>query len=69
MVGRADDGIGVEALVVEIDGTIVRPDGGAYHITWSLGDGRATKESNDVIADHGWQPFDGGSLDLVPAGW
>lgn len=69
VLGRADDGSGVEALVVEIDGTTDRPGGGTYHITWSLADGRAAKESNAVIAAGGWQPIDGGLLDLIPARW
>jgi len=58
IVGRADDGRGVEAMVVSIDGTTDRPNGSTYHITWSLEDGRAAKESNDVIAAQGWVEFD-----------
>lgn len=27
---------GVEGFIVEIDGTTARPDGGTYHLTWSL---------------------------------
>ncbi len=33
VVGVADDGAGVQALVVEIGGTTRQPDGSAYHIT------------------------------------
>jgi hypothetical protein len=58
IVGRADDGRGVEALVVSLGGTTDRPDGSTYHITWSLEDGRRAKESNDAIRDHGWEKFD-----------
>ena len=58
IVGRADDGNGVEAMVVSIGGSTDRPDGGTYHITWSLGDGRRAMESNDVIRDKGWEKFD-----------
>jgi hypothetical protein len=60
IVGRIDDGNGVEALVVSIGGTTGRPDGSTYHITWSLdkAKGRRAKESNDVIARLGWQPLD-----------
>ena len=58
IIGRADDGRGVEAMVVRIDGSPDRPDGGTYHITWSLGEGRRPKESNDVIRDKGWEPLD-----------
>jgi hypothetical protein len=54
IVGRADDGKGVEAMVVSIAGTTDRPDGSTYHITWSLGKGRRAKESNDVIREFGW---------------
>lgn len=53
-IGHADDGSGVEALVVEIAGTTTRPGGGTYHLTWSLAPGRKPVESNDVIARHGW---------------
>ena len=58
IVGRADDGGGVEAMVVSLGGTTERPDGGCYHITWSLGPGRHARESNDVIAARGWEAID-----------
>jgi hypothetical protein len=58
IVGRADDGKGVEAMVVRIDGTTDRPDGSTFHITWSLEPGRRAKESNDVIAASGWEPIE-----------
>ena len=58
VVGLADDGQGVQALVVEIGGTTDRPGGSTYHITWSLGKGRRPVESNDAIRDHGWQRLD-----------
>ena len=54
-VGRADDGTGLECLVVELDGTTDRPDGSTYHITWSLGPTRRARESNDVLRDQGWE--------------
>ena len=57
VVGLADDGAGVQALVVEIGGTTDRPGGSTYHITWSLGPGRDPVESNDVIRTHGWAPL------------
>jgi hypothetical protein len=58
ILGRADDGRGVEAMVVALDGSTDRPDGSTFHITWSLGPGRRAKESNDAIRDHGWTNFD-----------
>ena len=58
IIGRADDGSGVEAMVVAIGGTSDRPDGGTYHITWSLEDGRQAKESNRMLAEQEWELFD-----------
>ena len=58
VVGRTDDESGVEAMIVAIDGTTGRPDGSTYHITWSLGEGRRARESNDVIRERGWQKLD-----------
>ena len=57
VVGRADDGDGLECLLVALDGTTDRPDGSTYHITWSLGPGRKARESNDVVRDRGWEPI------------
>ena len=58
IVGQTDDGKGVQAMVVAIDGTIDRADGSTYHITWSLGDGRRARESNDVLKERGWEELD-----------
>lgn len=58
IVGRAGDGKGVEAMIVSIGGTTDRPDGGTYHITWSLEEGRRACESNDVLAREPWSMFD-----------
>ena len=58
IVGRADDDQGVEAMVVAIDGDSARPDGSTFHITWSLGDGRRARESNDLLGERGWQRFE-----------
>ncbi len=57
IIGEADDGAGVQAMVARIDGTSDRPDGGTYHITWSLASGRQAVESNAVIAKIGWHAF------------
>ena len=58
ILGRADDGKGVEAMVVALDGSTARPDGSTFHITWSLAADRRARESNEVIRDCGWQRFD-----------
>ncbi len=68
IIGHADDGSGVQALVVAIDGSPARPDGGTFHITWSLADGREARETNAVIATHGWAALDAPvPLRLIPA--
>lgn len=68
VLGSTDDDKGVEALVISIDGSVDRPDGSIYHITWSLADGRAAKESNDVLKERGWSEWDHPvPLTLIPA--
>jgi hypothetical protein len=68
IVGYADDGESLECLVVSIGGTTDRPDGSTFHITWSLGQRREAKESNDVLREKGWQPLDRPvPIDLDPA--
>jgi hypothetical protein len=57
-------------MVVSIGGGPERPDGGTYHITWSLDRkaGREAVESNRVIAEHGWRPLDDPvPIRIVPA--
>jgi hypothetical protein len=68
IVGIGDDGDGVQALVVEINGTTDRPDGSTYHVTWSLdkGRGRRAKDSNDVLRRKGWRSLDATAIELTP---
>lgn len=55
VVGYACDDTGIEALVVEMNGSIERPDGKIFHITWSLDREAGFKpvNSNDLLA-RGW---------------
>ena len=72
IIGRVDDGNGVEAMIVEIGGTTDRPGGGTYHITWSLNRAanREARESNDAIAQLGWQSVsEPKEIELMPAFW
>lgn len=59
VIGYASDGIGIEALVVEIGGTSRRHDGSVYHITWSLDPekGYSPKMSNDLLQSRGFRPL------------
>lgn len=63
IVGRADDGDSLEAMVVTIDGKTGRPDGSVFHITWSLDSakGRRARESNALLSKRDWQ-----ALELIP---
>ncbi len=60
IVGHADDGDSLEAVVVTIDGETARPDGSLFHITWSLdkAKGRRARESNDLLSSRQWQAYD-----------
>lgn len=60
IVGVTDDGQGIQALVVSIDGATDRPDGSTYHITWSIdaARGRRAFDSNAVLKQRGWRPVD-----------
>ena len=63
IVGHADDGDGLEAMVVTIDGKTGRPDGSVFHITWSLdkAKGRRARESNDLLKARNWD-----AVELIP---
>lgn len=50
VVGYIDSGDGVEGLLVAVDGSTDRPDGGKYHITWSLKEGRKPVETNNYVS-------------------
>jgi hypothetical protein len=43
-----------ECLVVELDDTSTRPDGGVFHITWSLRSDIRPVYSNTLIKKEGW---------------
>lgn len=66
IVGYASDD-SLEAYVVEINGSITRPDGKVYHITWSLdrSKGRKPVHSNNLIAS-GWEPIQAVPVQLKP---
>ncbi|WP_172121955.1 MULTISPECIES: hypothetical protein [unclassified Devosia] len=68
IIGRVDDGVGLEALVLRIGGTSDRPGGGTYHITWSLdrGAGRKPVDSNEVLARLGWTDIEPVCVRLLP---
>ncbi|WP_150292594.1 hypothetical protein [Sphingobium estronivorans] len=70
IVGHVDDGLGLQVLVVAVDGTTDRPDGSTYHISWSLDRARDCKpvESNEVIARLGFELLDQSlPVRLIPA--
>lgn len=50
----------VEAFVVTVDGSMVRPDGSIYHLTWSLDKSKGAKpvDSNKAIEQSGFKHLD-----------
>ena len=57
VIGHVDDGNGVQAAVVKVDGREFRPDGKRYHVTISIDrkKGRKPVHSNDVISALGYE--------------
>jgi hypothetical protein len=68
VVGYSDDGNGVEAIVVEVNGTIKRPDGKIYHITMSIDRSKGYKpvDSNTIIANQGFQNVQPINISMEP---
>lgn len=63
IVGVADDGAGMEALVCTVNGELNRPDGGIFHLTLSHEPHRSAKEANEVVQQgydriRGWFPIE-----------
>ncbi len=67
VVGYAINSKGLEALVVEINGSTVRPDSGAFHITWSLTPGTfKPADSNALLKESKWNTIQPVSIELTP---
>ncbi len=68
VIGVTDDGVGLEALIVEIAGTTERPDGKTYHITWSVdrAAGFAPKMAAGLINTHGWRAVEPTDINISP---
>jgi hypothetical protein len=70
IVGEADTGDGLQALVAMVDGSTRRPDGGTYHVTWSLEPDRYKPvDSNQLLADFSkrWKISLATHVDVEPA--
>lgn len=69
VIGQVDDGCGMQCLVLEVEGDLIRWDGGVFHLCWSLDParGRRPAESEGVIAWLGWTPVEPAPVGLVPA--
>lgn len=60
VLGEADSGDGLQALIVGVNGNVNRPDGKIYHVTWSLDpDKYKPKDSNTLIELHGFERIRG----------
>lgn len=58
----------LECLVASVNGTVIRPDGKTFHLTWSLNRaaGRKPHESNYVL-QRGWEPIQPFPISVIPA--
>jgi hypothetical protein len=69
IVGRVDDGEGVEAMIVSLYGSTDRFDGSCFHIPWSVDTDRAPTEASKIIEQVGWSEVKRTSVRLHPARW
>jgi len=53
VLGIKDSGDGLEALVVSVNGSTERPDGGTYHITWSLEPDKYSPKDSNALMNNG----------------
>lgn len=69
VVGYAyNEDMGIECLVVEVDGSTKRSDGKVFHITLSLDPEKAKPvDSNRLLETHGWEPVTPLSIKNTPA--
>ena len=65
-VGYIDNGEGIEGFVVEIDGSSDRPDGGTYHITWSINRDKGYKPVNTNEYTDEAEPMKPITIDVTP---
>lgn len=57
---------GIQAIVASIDGTVKRPDGKIYHITWSLDPGKKAWESNTILSKYQYEKIDPIRIQVEP---
>ena len=62
IVGMADDGSGLQALIVRVNGNLVRQDGSIYHITWSLDPNKQTPPELDSTPNQTYKPVHSNTL-------
>lgn len=62
IIGMADDGNGLQALIVQINGNLTRQDGSIYHITWSLDPNKQTPSELDSTPDQTYKPVHSNAL-------
>jgi len=66
VVGYADSEDGLEALVVEVNGTTEREDGSIYHITWSLDPDKYKPVDSNKLLKKGWNKVDPVLVNMKP---
>lgn len=62
IMGMADDGNGLQTLIVQINGNLTRQDGSIYHITWSLDPNKQTPSELDSTPNQTYKPVHSNAL-------
>ena len=62
IIGMVDDGSGLQALIVQVNGNLTRQDGSMYHITWSLDPNKHTPLELDSTPNQTYKPVHSNTL-------
>ena len=62
VIGMADDGNGLQALIVRVDDCLTRQDGSVYHITWSLDPNKQISSEIDSNSGQTYKPVHSNAL-------
>ena len=65
VVGYASNDV-IEALVVKVDGKLIRKDGNIYHITLSYNPQKARAKDSNILLKNGWTAIEPFKINYYP---